>query len=127
MSAQGGSMKGISIGGREFKVTADSDSGRDFGGYTRNAAPNGDLTARALMTAKVWKSGAITIEIDNSIGDQEYLDSIAASPDDYDCILSYVDNTDYGGQGNIEGDIVYSSSNASASIELTGPGKLTKL
>jgi len=127
MSALGGPLATVSIMGREFKVTASSDVKRNMGGFTNAVESNGDLSARLLKTPTPWSLGDVEIEIDDDREDQEFLLGIQKMADWVDCAGTWVSGKVYGGTGQIIGDLAASSANASASIELSGPGSLKKL
>lgn len=120
----GGSVLEMIIGGRLFQVAADADGSRDLGGYTSEYSPNGNGSARKLMTRKVWKLGGLSLEIDDERGDQEYLQDIVDSPDNVDISATMVSGITWAGKGSPTGDFGMSTANATAPLEFSGPGKL---
>ena len=70
MPGIGGSIVGVNIHGREFSVTADSDSGRKLGGAMNEVQPNGDGTTRIVSIREAWSSGELTLSIDNKVYEQ---------------------------------------------------------
>lgn len=127
MSAVGGPLETVSIAGREFRCTADSDINRKFGGFENEYQPNGDGSARMIKTRINWLLGGVGVEIDNDNNDQEYLEAVKDSQDDVDIVATYTDGNSYTGRGNISGELSYSNNSAAASFDLSGPGKLKKL
>ena len=86
MAAIGGSIQEVSIGGRIFPVAADADATRKLGGFSNEIQPNGDGSARKVMTRQAWEIGGLTLSLDADRGDHEYLQSVADAK-------SYVDIT----------------------------------
>ena len=129
--AIGGSIKAISIKGRDFPVAADADGERDLGGYTNEVQSNGNGTVRVIKLAKPWNMGGLALSIDDNRGDQEFLQGIADGKDAgddglYDCTFTFVDNNTYQGRGTIVGDLKKSTKNATAEVALSGSDTLTK-
>ncbi len=129
--AIGGSIKNISIKGRELAVAADADANRDLGGYTTEVMPNGDGTARKVMTAKPWRVDGLAVSCDDAKDDQKFLQDVADGKDAgadgfYDMTVTLVDGNTFQGRGTIEGDIKMSTKNVTTPITLAGPDKLTK-
>lgn len=127
MTAVGGSIESVSIDGRSFPVTADSDSTRKIGGYSNEFQPNGDgSTGRLIKTVMGWQVTGLSIEVDDSRADHEYLQDRADAFDFFDISVTYASGITYNGIGQITGDFDPSSQSASAPINLNGPGNLTQ-
>ncbi len=126
MSAIGGSIKEVTLFGRVFAVAADADASRSIGGYSNELQFNGDGSARKIMTMNGWKLTGLTLEIDDSRGDEEFLQEIADTPDFVPISITFASDVTYQGTGTITDDKEVSSQNATGSISLGGPGKLTK-
>jgi hypothetical protein len=129
--AIGGSIKNISIKGREFPVAADADGERDLGGYTNEVQSNGDKTVRVIKLVKPWNVGGLAVSTDDNRSDQEFLQGIADGKDAgddglYDCTITFVDNNTYQGRGIIVGDLKKSTKNATCELALSGSDTLTK-
>lgn len=129
--AIGGSMKAVSIKGRDFPVAADADGERDLGGYTNEVQSNGNLTVRVIKLAKPWNMGGLALSTDDTRGDHEFLQGIADGKDAgedglYDCTFTGVDNITYQGRGTIVGDLKKSTKNATTEVALSGSDTLTK-
>lgn len=126
MSGIGGSIESVSLFGRNFAVAADADSDRDIGGKSSSIEPNGDGTARIILTAKNWKIGGLSISIDDAAGDHEFLQGVAESKNNGPVTITYASGIVYQGVGRIIDDLNVSSQSSKADITLSGPGKLTK-
>ena len=128
MTAIGGPIQEVSIGGRLFPVAADADATRDLGGYTNTVSPNGDgKTARMLKEASPWSVEGLTLATDDAQADQEYLQAVANKMDWTNNItIKFVTGLVYQGKGTITDKIEFSSSKATASVKLGGPGQLTQ-
>lgn len=120
----GGSILEVSIGGRVFAVAADSDSNRDIGGFMAEVEPNGNGTARKILTRKPWALDGLNLEVDDDRGDIEYLQAIADGPDYVPVIVSYVSGISYTGQGSVTNELQASSQSATVPVSLKGPGTL---
>ena len=127
MSATGGSIQSVALGGREFPVAADSDSSRKLGGYENEVQPNGDGTVRVIKSRVAWSIDGLNIQIDDSRDDAEFLQALANRTDTFQCAITYVSGISYGGQGALTGEMPTSSQNTTAPISLMGRGTLTKL
>lgn len=128
MAATGGSIRNVTIGGRIFKAAGDSDSNRKLGGSENEMQPNGDgATARKIVSIVPWSLSDIALEIDDTIGDLEYLQETAdKNKSDFPIAIEYASGVVYSGAGTVVGEIVAASNAATASINLSGPGKLKK-
>lgn len=124
MSAHG-TPKEAAIKGRTFAVIGDSDVNIDLGGYSAEVQTNANGTSRVLLTAKPGKAESLSLAIDHTRGDLEFLQSIVDAGELVDFSLSYVDDTVYYGRMIITGDLKGSAKEGKADIELSG-GKLKK-
>ena len=68
-----GSIRNASLAGRLFPVAADADPNRSLGGYTNEIEGNGDGTARVIQTFEPWSLEGLTISMNDSNKDQEFL------------------------------------------------------
>ena len=125
MPAIAGSMESITIDGRSFAVTADADVARKLGGFENAVEPNGDGTARTVKTRVPWSLAGVVIEIDDTQSDQEFLQNLQDSNRDVPVTGSYVNGTTYQGTGQIVGEVVFNNQSSTASLDLSGSGKLT--
>jgi hypothetical protein len=126
MSAIGGSIQSLTIGGRIFTPSADSEAERDLGGYKNEYESNGDGTARKIMTRKPWELSGLTVNINDDNQDAEFLQSIADSKSDTSITITYASGAVYEGQGSIADDLKTNSMKTVASLTLRGGGVLTQ-
>jgi len=126
MAAIGGSIEEVSLDGRNFAVAADADASRKIGGYENETQANGDGTARQVKTRVPWSITGLTLEMDDSRGDQEFLQSLADRNDFFPVVVSYASGEVYQGVGQVNGENPTSNQSQTAAVELSGPGKLTK-
>jgi len=127
MSAKGGPIRTVAIGGREFRCPGDATPSIHLGGFTAEYEANGDgKTARKLMTADTWALIGVVLEADIDNGDWEYLEEVKRSQDDADIVATLGSGDDYSGTGGIVGELSYDSSKATVSCDLRGPGELKK-
>ena len=127
MTAVGGSIESVNLSGREFAVAADAEAQRKLGGWENEVQANGDgRTARLIKTRVPLSITGLTIEIDDARGDQEFLQDLADQNDFWPLGITYASGITYQGTGQIVGENPASSQNATAAIDLAGPGKLTK-
>lgn len=127
MSAVGGSISAIALRGREFAVAADTESNRKLGGWENEVQSNGDGSARLIKTRTPLGIDGLTIEIDDSRGDQEFLQDLMNETDFFAIAITYASGLSYGGEAQITGEVQASSQNATAGLSLMGPGVLTRL
>lgn len=125
MAAVGGSIETVTLAGREFPVAHDAEVQRKLGGFENEVQPNGDGSARLIKNRTAWMLSGIAVEIDDSRGDHEYLKSLADSNDYFAIAITYSSGVTYQGRGQITGEFQASSQNATAPIDLMGPGILT--
>jgi hypothetical protein len=126
MPATGGSIESVSLSGREFAVAADAEAQRKLGGFENEVQANGNGTARLIKTRVPLSLDGLTIEIDDSRGDQEFLQDLADLNDYWPLGITYASGITYQGTAQIVGENPASSQSATAAISLMGPGRLTK-
>lgn len=126
MPATGGSIETVNVHGRDFSVSADSDSNRKLGGFEAEVEANGDGTGRKVKTRVPWTLSGISVQIDDTNGDAEYLQAIADDNTFGPITITYASGATYQGTGTVAGEFVTASMNTTAAIELKGTGKLTK-
>jgi hypothetical protein len=125
MPAIAGSMESITIDGRSFAMTADADVSRKLGGFENVVVSNGDGTSRTVKTRVPWSLTGNAIEIDDTQLDQEFLQNLQDANRDVPVTATYVSGVTYQGTGQIVGEVVFSNQSSSASLDLSGSGKLT--
>lgn len=126
MTAIGGSIESISMRGREFPVAADAEVQRKLGGWENEVVANGNGTARIIKTRVPFSLDGLTLEVDDSRGDHEYLQELADSNDYFPIAITYPSGISYQGSAAIVGEMPASNQSTSAAVSLMGPGKLEK-
>lgn len=126
MAAVGGSIESITLDNRVFSVASDADVTRKLGGYENEVPSNGDGTSRLIKTRVSWMLSGITVSIDDDREDHEFLQVLADDVDFFSVTISYSSGIVYQGSGQLSGEVGYSNSGATASIDLSGTGVLTQ-
>ena len=126
MSAVGGSIEEVTLSGRSFAVAADAEAQRKLGGFENEVLTNGNGTARIIKTKVPLAIDGLTIEVDDSRADQEFLQELANRNDFFVVAITYASGITYQGTAQIVGENPASSQSATAAISLMGPGVLTK-
>ena len=126
MAAVGGSIEEVTLSGRSFAVAADAEAQRKLGGFENEVLANGNGTARIIKTRVPLSIDGLTIEVDDSRADQEFLQELADCPDFWVLAITYASGITYQGTAQIVGENPASSQSATAAISLMGPGVLTK-
>jgi len=126
MAAVGGSIESVTLDGRSFAVAADAEANRKLGGFENEVLANGDGTARLIKTRVPLSLDGLTVEIDDSRGDQEFLQELTNHNGYWPLSITYASGQTYQGTAQIVGENPASSQNATAAISLMGPGELTK-
>lgn len=123
--AIGGSIESVTIRGRSFAVAADADATRDLGGFSNERQMNGNGTRRLIKTRKGWEVSGLSLEINDTRGDHEFLQDVADG-DDVPVTVTYASGITYEGLGNITGDLQVSSQSTTGSVTLGGGGTFTQ-
>ena len=126
MAAVGGPIVELSLSGRAFSVAEDAESNRKIGGFENEVQMNGDGTGRLIKTLVPWGADGLTVKCDDGNGDHEFLQELADRNDFFSITVGYVSGAIWQGEGQIVGEIAYSSKNAVATIALQGTGTFTK-
>jgi hypothetical protein len=124
--AVGGSIESISIRGRLFPVAADAEANKKLGGFENEIQPNGDGTGRLVKTRVSWAIDGLQVEVNDSRADAEFLQEIADGLELVSITITYASGVTYQGDGTITSEVQSSSQNATASVTLSGVGKLTQ-
>lgn len=127
MSAVGGSIESISIGGRIFAVAADADATIFKGGKQNEVQANGNGSIRKLQTRTPWSITGLTVSIDTVMGDLEYLQGVADSLGLVPVVVTMANGTSYTGNGTVTDALELSTQNATASVSLSGEQALELL
>lgn len=122
----GGSLETLTLNGRNFSITSDSDSPRKLGGFENEVLANGDGSARVIKTRVPLSITDLVIQIDDARGDHEFLQELANLSDFFTIALSYASGITWQGSAQITGEIPMNNMSTTASISLGGPGVLTK-
>ncbi len=125
MAAIGGSIESVTLAGRNFAVPADVEAQRKLGGFDNEVLANGNGTARLIKTRVPLHIEGLGVEIDDSRGDQEFLQNLADRPDFFPVAVTYASGVTYQGVAQITGDFQASSQKAATTLSLMGPGKLS--
>ena len=126
MAAIGGSLESVTLDGREFPIVSDAEVNRKLGGWENEILSNGNGTARLIKTRVPWSMDGVTIEIDDSRGDHEFVQSLVDAQDYFPVAATYVSGITWQGVGQIVGEFQASSQSASGAVSLMGPGGLTR-
>lgn len=126
MAAVGGSIESLTLDGREFPVAADAEAQRKLGGFENEVQANGDGTARLIKTRVPLSLDGVTIEVDDSRGDHEFVQNLADRNDFFPIAITYASGITYQATAQIVGENPASSQSATQAVSLMGPGKLTK-
>lgn len=122
----GGSIESITLDGRTFAVAADAEAQRKLGGFENEVQANGDGTARLIKTRVPLVLDGLTLDVDDANGDHEFLQALADGNSFFAIAITYASGEVYQGTAQITGEMQVSSQNATAAVNLMGPGELTK-
>ena len=127
MAAVGGSIQEVALSGRVFAVAADAEAQRKLGGYENEVQPNGDgMTARLIKTRVAWMIDGLSLEMDDSRGDHEFLQNLTNENEYFPVSITYASGETYSGTGQVTGETQTSSQSAMASVSLMGAGILSR-
>ncbi len=122
----GGSIESASLNGRLFPVAADADVQRKLGGFENEHQSNGDGSGRLIKTRTGWSLSGLTISIDDSRNDQEFLQDLQNMKDYFVIAVTLVSGAVWQGLGQIVEEAPMSTQATTADITLMGPGNLTQ-
>lgn len=126
MAAIGGSIESITIGGREFAVTVDADTGRKLGGSENTIEMNGNGTGRIIKTPVPSGLTGIVVSCDDSRGDHEFLEGIKNGNDFVPVAPTYASGVTYQGTAIITGELSFSNQSSTCTFDMQGAGTFTK-
>lgn len=126
MTAIGGSIESVTLDGRTFAVPADVEAQRKIGGFENEVQSNGDGTARLIKTRVPLAIDGLTVVIDDSRGDDEFLQDLADRNDYFPFAMTLASGVTWQGTTQITGEKQTSSQSAAATVSLMGPGRLTR-
>lgn len=126
MGAVGGPIVDLNLSGRSFSVAEDAESNRKIGGDENTVAMNGDKTARLIKSLVPWGADGLTVSVDDEKGDHEFLQNLANRNSFFAITVTYANGEIWQGDGQIVGEVAYSSKNTVATVALQGTGEFTK-
>ncbi|MCP4677090.1 MAG: hypothetical protein GY854_16560 [Deltaproteobacteria bacterium] len=126
MTAVGGPIIELSLSGRYFSVAEDAESNRKLGGTENEVSMNGDGTARLIKTRVPWSADGLTVSCADDNGDQEFLQNLADEKGFFAITVGYATGSIFQGNGQITGEIAFSSKQSTATVALQGTGTFTK-
>lgn len=112
-----GSVRRVTLDGRDFPVANDAETGRKLGGYENTRLMNGNGTSRLQKTMVSASLSGLALALDSRRSDQEFVQDLANLFDDFPLEIEYVDGSIYAGMGQIEGEISWNSMEGTAEIE----------
>jgi hypothetical protein len=122
MTVLAGPIEEVTIDGRRFTVSADNDSSRDLGGKKAELLPNADATTRVKMQRTPWSVDGVTIPIDDSQGDQEFLSEVIGRI--VPISFRFTNQVTYSGAGTITSEVKMKTGSATAEVSFGGSGTL---
>lgn len=122
----GGSIESVTLAGRVFPVAADADVNRKLGGFENEVLANGDGSARLQKTRVPASLANLVLSVDDDRGDHEYLQGLADGQDFFPATISLASGVIWQGTLQIQGEFLYATMTATATVNLSGTGKLSK-
>jgi len=126
MAMVGGSIREISLAGRSVSIAEDAEISRAIGGDNNEVLMNGDKTGRLIKTLVPWKEDGVVIACDDDLEMQEFIQGLADRNDFFPITTGYANGSIWQGDGQIVGEIVYSSKQTTVTVNLAGTGELTQ-
>jgi hypothetical protein len=123
MTAVGGSIESVSIGGRIMAVAADNEAQLDLGGKSIETQMNGDGSPRYIVLRKPWMIEGLQIVNDHAAATHEFLQGVANAMEEKNIVIRYADGVAYNAVGIVAGDVKGSSQSATVEVTLSGGGK----
>lgn len=115
-----GAMRSLTIAGRGFKVAQDGSGNKNLGGRNNEVAMNGDGSFRVTQTVMPGSMSDIQVELDDSRGDNEFIQGIADSGLPNPVVATYADNVSYTGDLVITGELNHDKSNGLMTLSFQG-------
>lgn len=122
----GGPITELSLAGRDLSVAEDAESNRKIGGNENEVQMNGDGTARLIKTLVPWSADGLAINCADDDEVHEFLQGLADRNDFFPIVVGYASGAIWQGDGQIVGEIPYSSKNTTIPISLMGTGTFTQ-
>ena len=107
-------------------MATDGPGSKNIGGRKNEIQMNGDGSTRTIQSVVPGAFTDIQFEIDDSRGDQEYLQDIADQGLAVPCVATYASNTSFTGRLTITGEINADESTGIATMSFMG-GNLTQI
>lgn len=120
MSKSSGALESIVIGGRRFTCDSKDEPKFKLPGFENEVLPNSDGTFRQKKKKVAGKITDINIVIDDSRGDQAYIEETAANLDFVDVSATKVDGTLVSGSMQITDEKVLDGGANTMAISLAG-------
>ena len=119
----GGNITNVSINGKNFTTTDGSTVEISLGGVKRETKTNANGTTREIVTIQLpfAKGVEIAVESDDTLADLNRINNDVGTEKPVSITLS--DGSVISGSGNINGEIVLDSQEASIKIDIMGEGK----
>jgi len=119
----GGNITNVSINGKNFTTTDGSTVEISLGGVKRETKTNANGTTREIVTIQLpfAKGVEIAVESDDTLADLNRINNDVGTEKAVSITLS--DGSVISGSGNINGEIVLDSQEASIKIDIMGEGK----
>jgi len=121
-----GAMRSFTYDGRAFKVGHDGSGNKAIGGRNNEIAMNGDGSFRVIQTVMPGSFSDLQVEVDDSRGDQEFLQGHANAGLPKPAVATYAANISYTGDLVITGEIAKDENTGLISLNCQG-GELTKI
>ncbi len=122
----GGTIEMISLDGSSFSVPEDVDCQIKMGGFENEVLANGDGTGRVKRMRVMWsvKSGKLAVSFAD--GDPALIQELADRGTQFPIVIKLADDSKLNGVGTIIGEVVMSSAESTATLELSGSGTLSQ-
>ena len=118
MAAVGGSIESVTLDGRTFSVPADAEVTRKIGGWENEVEANGDGTGRLIKTRVPFSLDGLTVSIDDTRDDAEYLQELQDRRDFFPVSITFASGKTYQGTGQITGEAGTGSQSTTADISI---------
>ena len=115
-----GAMRSLTINGRGFKVAHDGSGNKAIGGRNNEVAMNGDASFRVIQTVMPGSFKDLQVEMDDSRGDQEFLQTLANEGLSVPIVTTYASNISYTGDLVLTGEVVADENTGLAPLSFEG-------
>lgn len=122
----GGSITSVSFNGRQFSVPADADYTQKIGGFENEVMANGDGSSRLIKTRVPLSITGISVGINDSLQDLEFLQDLANSTEFFDLVVELASGAFWTGRAQITGELTMSTQATTSGFDLMGEGKLVQ-